>query len=116
MVRQKASTACARCKRDTAIVGSRCMSCFVSQAAKRTDLCKQEWWQAIEPMFALWMVGRYLNDGLGTPPPSAEDELRSMRIIMKVRMSKQLDNVKAIIEKVDEARRKHADSVRRNEG
>ena len=92
------------------------MSCYVSRAAKQADLCKYEWWRSIEAMFALWMVGRYLNDGLGAEPPSPEEALREMRILAKVKQYRQLDNVTAIIEKVDEARRKHADSVRRKEG
>ena len=111
-----ASTACAQCKKDTAIVGSRCMGCFITKAAKKADLHKYEWWRTIEPMFAIWMLGRYLNDGLGAPVPSAEEELRAMQIIAKVKQYRQLDNVTAIIAKVDEARRKYEDSVRRKEG
>lgn len=102
---------CQRCKRDTALVGSRCMSCYVSEAARRAKLNKYEWWRSIESMFALWMLGRYLNDGLGVEPPAAEEELRSMRILAKVKQYRQLDKVKAIIDKIDEARRKHARAV-----
>jgi hypothetical protein len=92
------------------------MGCYIAKAAKAAGLHKYEWWRTIEPMFALWMIGRYLNDGLGAAPQSAEETLRGMQILAKVKQYRQLDNVTAIIAKVDEARRKHENPVRHKEG
>jgi hypothetical protein len=92
------------------------MRCYVARAAKKAGLQKYEWWLSVEAMFALWMVGRYLNDGLGTEPPTPEEALRDMQILARVKQYRQLDNVIAIINKVDEARRNHENPVRDEEG
>jgi len=91
------------------------MRCRVRECAREAKLDRYVWWQRIEPAFVAVMIGRYLNDGRGAEPPPVEDTLRDLRILARVKQYRRLDEVTALIEMVDRARRKHADSVRNDE-
>lgn len=97
---------CARCKTYPATIGSRCMDCRVRECARECGLDKYAWWLRIQPAFVAVMVGRYLNDGRGAEPPSVEQTLRDLRILARVKQYRRLDDVTALIEMVDRARRK----------
>jgi hypothetical protein len=68
----------------------------------------ERWWLLHEPAFTAMMVGRYLNDGRGEPPPPAERVLRDLKILGYVTRYRRMDAVIALVEKVDRARRKNA--------
>jgi hypothetical protein len=83
---------------------------------RETRLARYAWWKKIEPDFFAAMLGRYLNDGRGAEPPSVEETLRGLRILTKVKQYRRLDDVTALVDMVDRARRKHADADRSEEG
>lgn len=91
------------------------MRCRVRECVRDTKLDRYAWWQRIEPAFIAVMIGRYLNDGRGAEPPSVEDTLRDLRVLARVKQYRRLDDVTALVEMVDRARRKRADSVRNDE-
>src|SRR5687767_3532078 len=102
---------CARCKMWPAVIGSRCMRCRIRECVRETPLVRYQWWQQAEPVFIALMIGRYLNDGRGAEPPSVEETLRELKILSRVKQYRRLDDVTALIEMVDRARRKNADSI-----
>jgi hypothetical protein len=106
---------CARCKAGPIVIGSRCMKCRIRECAIACGLNRYMWWQRVEPAFVALMIGRYLNDGRGAEPPSVEDTLRGLRILARAKQYRRLDEITALIEMVDRARRKRADSVRNDE-
>lgn len=108
---------CARCKTWPSVIGSRCMKCRVRECVRECKLDRYEWWRPVEPAFVAMMIGRYMNDGRGEAPPPVEEVLRSLAIRSKVKQFRVLDEVTALIDMVDRARRKRdADSVRDEEG
>ena len=95
---------CARCKTAEALIGSRCMACWVRTHVRRHKLDEELWWRRAQPAFCALMVGRYLNDGLGDPPPSKEEVVRSMKIWYAANRSHHLDNIYAMIDEIDHRR------------
>lgn len=92
------------------------MTCRIRECVKETPLDTYTWWRKAEPAFVSLMVGRFMNDGLGAPPPTVEETLRSLKLLARVKQYRRLGDVTALVEMVDRARRKHADSVRSEEG
>lgn len=82
------------------------MKCRVRECATECGLTKYEWWLRVETEFTAMMLGRYLNDGLGAAPPSAEETLRSLKVLSWVTRYRRLDEVTALVEMIDRARRK----------
>ena len=82
---------------------------------RETNLDHYEWWLRAEPAFIALMIGRYLNDGLGAEPPTVEETLRSLKILARVKQYRRLNEVTALIEMVDRARRKHVSASSREE-
>lgn len=91
------------------------MTCRVNECAKECGLKEYEWWRAVQQNFVAAMIGRYLWDGLGEPP-TAEGVIRSLKVWYAATRAHKVKDITAMIDMVDRARRKHADSVRNEEG
>lgn len=93
-------------------MGSRCVTCRIRECSRETPLVRYAWWRDKESEFAALMLGRYMNDGFGVPPPSVEETLHSLKLLAKVKQYRRMDDVQALFDMVDRARRKNADSSR----
>jgi hypothetical protein len=83
------------------------MRCFIKQGAKTAGLHDHMWWLRVEGTFTALMIGRYLNDGKGLPPPSAESVVRGLRIFSLSRRVGHLEDIYALVESIDRASRRN---------